>query len=139
MKYLMIVLSAVFIFTSCKSGSNDAKDMSVNTQAEAPVQAKTTDIDIATAKTMIAQTKDLVLLDVRTPEEVALGKIGDAMVMDFTEPDFKEKAGQLDRNNTYIVYCAAGGRSSKAVAIMQDLGFDKAFNMIGGYTEWSKK
>ena len=113
--------------------------MSVNTQAEAPVQAKTTDIDIATAKTMIAQTKDLVLLDVRTPEEVALGKIGDAMVMDFTEPDFKEKAGQLDRNNTYIVYCAAGGRSSKAVAIMQDLGFDKAFNMVGGYTEWSKK
>ncbi|MBK8669719.1 MAG: rhodanese-like domain-containing protein [Saprospiraceae bacterium] len=51
----------------------------------------------------------------------------------------KKKAGQLDRNNTYIVYCAAGGRSSKAVAIMQDLGFDKAFNMVGGYTEWSKK
>ena len=68
------------------------------------VTVMNTDIDIPTAKNMIAQSPEIVLLDVRTPEEIALGKIGDAVEIDITSPDFNEKVAALDKSKEYIVY-----------------------------------
>jgi len=79
------------------------------------------------------------LLDVRTPEEIAQGKIENAMEIDFSSPDFKDKVSMLDKNKEYIVYCAAGGRSSRAVNIMKEVGFTKAHNLTAGYNGWAKE
>jgi rhodanese-related sulfurtransferase len=37
------------------------------------------------------------------------------------------------------VYCKAGGRSAQACAIMNQLGFEKTYNLLGGFTEWEGK
>jgi len=120
---------------SCKEQKSETVRASENAENTAVL---ITDIDIPTAKNKLAQSSEIVLLDVRTPEEIALGKIGEAMEMDFTSPDFKEKVAALDKNKEYVVYCAAGGRSARAVNIMKELGFEKAYNLKGGYAGWTE-
>lgn len=135
-KSVLIISFLVFIFSSCKE---DQKTMaSVSDTAEQVVEVPV-DIDVPTANDIATRLPDVVWLDVRTPEEIALGKIDDALELDFTDPGFKEKVGTLDKNKTYIVYCAAGGRSAKASTLMKEMGFTKAHNLKGGYTAWSKQ
>ena len=87
----------------------------------------------------LKKTPDAVVLDVRTPEEVAQGKIKNATNIDFNSDDFKKKISALDKNKTYFVYCAKGGRSSKAVDLMSSLGFKKLVNLEDGFIGWEEK
>lgn len=63
------------------------------------------------------------ILDVRTPTEVAEGHLEGALFVDFMADDFREKVVTLDRSADYIVYCRSGNRSGQAVVIMAELGF----------------
>jgi phage shock protein E len=64
-----------------------------------------------------------VVIDVRSPAEVAEGAITGATVLDFNAGEFEAKIGDYDRNAAYLVYCRSGNRSGQAVAIMKELGF----------------
>lgn len=77
------------------------------------------------------------VLDVRTPAEVAQGKIANASVIDFNAEGFERKVGLIDRERPVFVYCRSGGRSGRAVALMTKLGFKKLYNLQGGITAWS--
>jgi rhodanese-related sulfurtransferase len=98
--------------------------------------AVTTSLDVKKFNEMISADKDAVLLDVRTPKEVADGMIPGAIVIDFTAPDFAGKISELDKEKTYFVYCKAGGRSSRAIEQMNGVGFKKLYNLEGGYDAW---
>lgn len=78
-----------------------------------------------------------VVLDVRTPEEVALGMIPNAIHIDiFKGQGFIDEVNQLDKTKNYYVYCKAGGRSGQACSVMNQLGFDNAYNLVGGFSQW---
>jgi len=94
------------------------------------------DIDIQTAQKIMKLSKNYILLDVRTPEEIANGKIGNALEIDIRSQDFKDKLDKLDRNGQYIVYCHAGGRSTTAAGIMREMGFKQIYNLTDGYRAW---
>ena len=96
-------------------------------------------LNASSFQTKMKETPDAVLVDVRTPEEVAQGKIKGATNIDFNSDDFQRKISTLDKNKTYFVYCAKGGRSSKAVDLMSNLGFKKLVNLEGGFTGWKEK
>jgi len=96
----------------------------------------TTSLDVKKFNEMISADKDAVLLDVRTPKEVADGMIPGAIMIDFTAPDFAGKISELDKEKTYFVYCKAGGRSSRAIEQMKGVGFKKLYNLEGGYDAW---
>ena len=97
------------------------------------------DIDIAEAKKLMDTNKDIVLIDVRTPGEIAPGKISNALEIDISSPTFKDQISNLDKNKEYIVYCAVGGRSATAVSAMQQMGFTKIHNLTPGYSGWSRQ
>lgn len=79
-----------------------------------------------------------VILDVRTPEEWEEGIIPGAMMIDiYTGQQFLDEVKQLDITKNYYVYCKAGGRSAQACSIMNSLGFENTFNLIGGFSQWS--
>lgn len=77
-----------------------------------------------------------VVLDVRTPPEIAAGKIAGALELDYKSPDFRERLAALDTTKTYLVYCRSGNRSGKACAIMAEMGYDTLYNLAGGYLDW---
>jgi rhodanese-related sulfurtransferase len=86
---------------------------------------------------MSAEDPNSVILDVRTPEEVEEGIIGDAMHLDiYTGQAFVDALEKLDKNKNYYVYCRSGNRSGQACAIMNSLGFSNAYNLKGGILEW---
>jgi rhodanese-related sulfurtransferase len=78
-----------------------------------------------------------VVLDVRTPNEVAEGIIPNAIHIDiFKGQGFIDEIKQLDKTKTYFVYCKSGGRSGQACAVMNQLGFENAYNLLGGFSQW---
>jgi rhodanese-related sulfurtransferase len=81
---------------------------------------------------------EVVVIDVRTPEEIADGKIGDAMELNFYDRDFADRLLQLDKEKEYFIYCKSGGRSAKTARLMIQNGFGKVSNLEGGYTDWEK-
>lgn len=82
---------------------------------------------------------DFIIIDVRTPQEYALGHIDGAINIDYYSPTFKDELDKLDKSKTYLIYCRTGHRSSNALKIMDELGFEKVYEMSGGITEWMAK
>jgi rhodanese-related sulfurtransferase len=91
------------------------------------------------AYTMIQKNKnnkDFVVLDVRTPEEFTSGHIEGAINIDYNSEGFKTEVGKQDKKKTYIVYCRTGRRTSGAVKIMTELGFNHIYVIKGDIVEW---
>jgi phage shock protein E len=82
--------------------------------------------------------KTNVVLDVRTAEEYKAGHIPGAVLLDIKSPDFQEKVAKLDKSKTYLVHCAAGGRSARACKQMEGLGFSNLVNLSPGFKGWEK-
>jgi phage shock protein E len=84
----------------------------------------------------LAKEKDAVILDVRSKFEFGGDKIAGAKNISYSAPDFNSRVGQLDKDKTYLVYCATGSRSSGACRLMKEKGFKKIFNLAGGIEHW---
>lgn len=78
-----------------------------------------------------------VVLDIRTPAEVAQARLADTIVnIDFYDPNFASDIAALDRNNTYVLYCRSGQRTSHTAQLMTDLGFTDVRELSGGLIGW---
>ncbi len=85
----------------------------------------------------VDQDKDAVVLDVRTEEEFIEGYIPSAKNIDiYKGQGFLDEVNQLDKSKNYYVYCRSGARSAQACALMNQQGFENAYNLMGGITEW---
>jgi len=77
------------------------------------------------------------ILDVRTDNEVADGIIPNAKHIDiYKGQGFINEVGALDKSKNYYIYCKSGGRSAQACAVMNQLGFENTYNLVGGFSEW---
>jgi rhodanese-related sulfurtransferase len=79
---------------------------------------------------------EFVLLDIRTDPEIEAAHIHGTTSLDFYSPAFRDDLARLDRSKTYLIYCRTGNRTGQAYTMMEDLGFDKVFDMGGGITAW---
>ena len=78
------------------------------------------------------------LVDVRTPEEFAKGHIAGAVNIDFLEDGFLERTKAIDKSKPVLLYCAAGGRSEDAVAIMKAAGYTDVVDLANGFNGWKR-
>jgi rhodanese-related sulfurtransferase len=80
---------------------------------------------------------DAIILDVRTENEFSEGIIASAVNIDINSgQQFINALEALDKEKNYFVYCRSGMRSVKACEIMNQLGFENAYNLTGGILEW---
>lgn len=94
------------------------------------------DVDPTEAKKMIDKGQ-VVVIDVRTPGEWGAGHLKNAKHIDINGSSFDAQVDKLDKSKTYVVYCAVGGRSSRAATLMAEKGFKTVYNMVGGFNKWS--
>ncbi len=79
------------------------------------------------------------IFDTRRKDEFEAGHINADLNLDYYSGDFAEQLSDLDKEAKYIVYCKSGGRSSRAMSLMKELGFKNVKNLEGGITAWIKK
>jgi NADPH-dependent 2,4-dienoyl-CoA reductase/sulfur reductase-like enzyme/rhodanese-related sulfurtransferase len=75
------------------------------------------------------------ILDVRQPEEVERGKIGEATNIPLNS--LRKHLKRLPKDRRIIVYCAAGLRAYLACRTLSQNGFPEVYNLSGGYKTYS--
>lgn len=81
--------------------------------------------------------ENAVILDVRSEEEVEDGYIPTAKNLNFFKGQaFVYELEALDKDKNYYVYCRSGARSAKTCEIMNDMGFENAYNLLDGFMAW---
>jgi len=79
-----------------------------------------------------AEVPDLVLLDVRNPDEVeASGPLNGAVLIPVV--DLPERLAELDPTRPTVVYCAGGYRSALAASLLRRAGFTDVSDVLGGW------
>lgn len=82
-----------------------------------------------------ADRSEVCLVDVRTPEEYALGTIDGAVNIPLD--DLRGRLGEIDRDSDVIVFCAVGLRGYLAQRILLGRGYRRVRNLAGGYKTYS--
>jgi adenylyltransferase/sulfurtransferase len=80
---------------------------------------------------------DIFVLDVREPNEYQICRIAGSTLIPLGE--VASRSAELDRNRDIAVLCKVGGRSAKAVVLLQERGFTRVRNVKGGILEWIDK
>lgn len=93
-------------------------------------------VNVTEAKAMIDK-GGVTVVDVRTPSEYAGGHLKNAKLANVNDAGFDANIAKLDKNKPVVVYCAVGGRSSRAADIMTQKGFKNVYNVSGGYNAWA--
>jgi rhodanese-related sulfurtransferase len=127
MKKIFSLLLAVFALLSISSWAEEAK----------PV-APPKNVTVNEAEKLLKEDPKIVVIDVRTADEFKAGHIAGAVNLDFFGDDFEKKVAALDKSKTYLVHCAAGGRSAKACTVMDKDKLPSVYHMNEGFKAWEK-
>jgi rhodanese-related sulfurtransferase len=122
MKTLLSVVVALSLFSlfPCATAA-DAKNVTIDEVAK-----------------LVKSDTNVVVIDVRTPREFEAGHIKGATNINFNDKEFAKRISALDKNKTYVIHCAAGGRSGKACEQIKTLDFKNMLHMNQGFSAWEK-
>jgi len=86
--------------------------------------------------TQLINRQDAIVIDVRDAAEYAKGHIVGARNVPLAQ--FEKRLGELEklRNKPLVVHCETGDRSAKALELLRKNGFEKVYNLSGGYASW---
>lgn len=104
---------------------------------KAATGARAEDVDVAAFAALIESLDNPILLDVRSDGEWAEGHLPQASYIPFQAPDFADQLAALDKSRPVLVYCASGGRSARAMNILNQSGQTEVYNLLGGIRAWS--
>lgn len=76
------------------------------------------------------------IIDVREPHEWAISHIHGSL--DIPLGEIAGRLSELDTADEFVVLCRVGGRSARAVELMQAAGFGKVKNLVGGINAWAE-
>jgi rhodanese-related sulfurtransferase len=79
---------------------------------------------------------EILILDVRTPDEYSQGHIQGSSSLDYYLESFPAEILKLDREKTYAIYCRSGQRSGDTAHFMSENGFNSVYNLSGGIISW---
>ena len=105
--------------------------------AEAAMEMDVPTITATELKTKIDRQDKFILVDVREPYEYDICNITGSKLIPLGE--LPARLSELDSADDIVLHCKVGGRSAKALKILQDAGFRKLSNLQGGIQAWSEK
>jgi|GEM_PF-1164469 len=133
---LVLILMVVFLLKnkySSKLSMNEIQK-TVYTMAN-DTKGDYQDISKNQVKTMV-ENGEAIVLDVRNINEIQkTGVIRGAINIPIGE--LPNRLNELNKEQTYITFCAVGGRSKKAASILSEAGFKNIYNAKEGMNTWT--
>ena len=96
------------------------------------------DITVKELKERLAKKETIHIIDVREQHEYDEFNIGATLIPLGEIPDRLDELTAYE-NEELILHCRSGGRSGKAKLYLQDKGFSKVRNLLGGMLEWQEE
>jgi rhodanese-related sulfurtransferase len=129
-KLLFLVVLGLLTFASCEPKKQNSPESN----------SQTPSLKVINLNPEEFQQKSIngIILDVRTPAEVAQGKIPGSVSMDYYAPDFLVKVNELPKDKEIYLYCAVGARSQEAANLLIQEGFTQVYHLSGGIQAWAQ-
>ncbi len=102
-------------------------------EAEAPVPT----ITVQDLKAKLDRGDKFRLIDVREPFEWDICRIPGATLIPLGQ--LPSRMSELDSADDIVLQCKSGGRSARALKLLQEAGFGKLHNLEGGITAWAEQ
>lgn len=120
-KYLLLgalIIVVLFVFGCSRSGTtrNSSIDVSIDEALR------------------LWQSKEAVIVDIRTPEEYQAGHIPGVPLIPLDQLD--KRAGEIPNDQKVLLICRSGNRSSQGTKLLRSKGFDNVYNVAGGMLAW---
>lgn len=92
------------------------------------------DLGSREAQTLLSKTKNVYLLDVRTPDEYRQAHLKGAVLIPLSEMD--RRINEVPKNRPVVVYCAVGSRSGMVARLLAGHGYREVYNLRDGIVGW---
>ena len=87
-------------------------------------------------KNIIDSDNKIILIDVRSKQELDEIMINGVLNYDFNSDEFEKSILSLDKEKTYYMICRSGRRSGITTELMLENGFENVLNIKGGMIKW---
>ena len=104
------------------------------TAARSDAPRKVPEVTVEELKAKLDRGDDVDVVDVREPNEVQICRIEGSTLIPLGQ--LASRVAELDPGREIVVHCKMGGRSAKAVALLQERGFTNVHNLAGGILAW---
>ena len=101
-----------------------------------PTQTASNSFVTLTAQEFATKSPTGTVIDVRTPGEIAQGKIEGAVELDYYRGDFMDQVSQISKDQEVYLYCAVGARSEEAARMLIQQGYTRVYHLQGGIQAW---
>lgn len=136
-KLLIVSFCAMMLATACNS-SEEPKPQAVEKKVEnvqpvaSVVEQKVAPITtIDWQKAFEMNKAGAILIDVRTPAEVAKG-VASANAINIPLQEMPQRLSEIPKDKDLLVYCRSGKRSMAASKFLVENGYTRVFNIEGG-------
>ena len=152
-KLIGLSLCAMFVLAGCKETPKQEAEVAKKAPAtmaavapvtQAPAEAaptaeapKATITNIDWNKALEMSKSGAVLIDVRTPSEVAEGMAPGAVNIPLQE--IQQRLSEFPKDKDLLIYCRSGKRSMAASNFLIENGYEKVFNVEGGFLAFPKQ
>jgi len=145
MRYAIVLFLLAFTFTAGCSRNDEKPAVDNRTSSQSvrtgqmvqnPASAGFRSLSPAEAQQLINSRKDLLIVDVRSPEELKEGAIANSVLIPFWQILRGERT--LPRDRPLLLVCAIGGRSYAVAQVLQHNGYPELYNLSGGIEAWKK-
>jgi adenylyltransferase/sulfurtransferase len=92
-------------------------------------------VSVRELKRKMDEAEAFTLVDVREPYEYEIARIAGSRLIPLGE--LETHVNELPRTGTLVLQCHSGMRSEHAVRLLQQAGFENAYNLEGGIEAWS--
>ncbi len=139
MKSIHSILIGFMLFGA--SGSYAQSDPQDDAGFIESLSAGITDIDTTALQALFSERDNVVLVDVRTPDEIALlGGTIDAgrQSINISRGWLELRVAEAipDKSTPIVVYCATNQRSPLAAHTLQAMGYEEVYNYVDGFFAW---
>lgn len=99
------------------------------------------DISAVQAEKIMSSQEDLVIVDVRERSEYSSvqGHVPGAINYPWSSGFLQQKYQEIDKDKEILLVCRSGARSASAARFLNQKGYRKVYNMLGGTNQWIKE